>query len=99
MGRYTNVCTFTFTFEPPFEPRLVFEARLLLVQSSQTPGCIRGPVCIQGFTVYRASVLASCGKNKHSVHYDQQHQHLCQHQCHRCSYARNRCIYFTSNSF
>ena len=31
--------------------RLVFEALLLLVQSSQTPASIQSPACIQGFTV------------------------------------------------
>jgi len=54
--QYTNVQKVDSQAEPTFETRLVFKARLLLVQSSQTPGLpgpasIQGPACIQGFTV------------------------------------------------
>ena len=62
--QYTNVQKVDSPVEPTSETRLLFKARLLFTQSSQTPSgptsqaCIRGPACIQGqaciqgFTVY-----------------------------------------------
>jgi len=43
---HTNVQKVDSQAEPTFETRLVFKTRLLLVQSSQTPGLY------QGFTVF-----------------------------------------------
>jgi len=46
--QYTNVQKVDSQAEPVFETRLEFKSWLLLVQSSQTPACIRGPASIEG---------------------------------------------------
>ena len=46
-----------------FKAWLLFEARLLLVQSSQTPACIQGSACIQGCT---ENVYMKVDSAKHS---------------------------------
>ena len=64
MGHCTNLCTFTFTSKPTSEPRLVFEDRLLLVQSMRPTACIRGPVCIQGLACIQGFTVPSYKDNE-----------------------------------